>query len=111
MLLEGGPTLAAAFLSRGLIDEVVAYLAPVLLGAGPAAVDDFGAGTIAAALRLTRPRARLLGEGDDLAVRIVADVPAGPPGGEGGEPPDGGRPSPPAPSDMRRRITDVHRNH
>ncbi len=111
VLLEGGPTLAAAFLSRGLIDEVVAYLAPVLLGAGPAAVDDFGAGTIAAALRLTRPRARLLGEGDDLAVRIVADVPAGPPGGEGGEPPDGGRPSPPALSDMRRRITDVHRNH
>ena len=36
VLLEGGPTLAAAFLRAGLVDEVVAYVAPVLLGAGPA---------------------------------------------------------------------------
>ena len=37
VLLEGGPTLAAAFLRAGLVDEVVVYLAPKLLGAGPAA--------------------------------------------------------------------------
>ena len=35
VLLEGGPTLAAAFLRAGLVDEVVAYVAPVLLGSGP----------------------------------------------------------------------------
>ena len=40
--LEGGPTLAAAFLRAGLVDEVVAYLAPALLGSGPAAVGDLG---------------------------------------------------------------------
>lgn len=41
--LEGGPALAAAFLEAGLIDEVVAYLAPALLGRGARASGDFGA--------------------------------------------------------------------
>ena len=52
VLLEGGPTLAAAFVRAGLVDEVVAYVAPVLLGAGRAPVGDLGIGTIADALRL-----------------------------------------------------------
>ena len=51
VFLEGGPTLAAAFLRAGLVDEVVAYVAPVLLGDGSAAVADIGIGTIADALR------------------------------------------------------------
>ena len=34
VLLEGGPTLAGAFLSVGLIDEVRVFVAPKLLGAG-----------------------------------------------------------------------------
>uniref|UniRef100_UPI0015EFF120 RibD family protein n=1 Tax=Streptomyces phytophilus TaxID=722715 RepID=UPI0015EFF120 len=52
VLLEGGPTLAGAFLAAGLVDRVVCYLAPVLLGAGPAALADAGIGTIGEALRL-----------------------------------------------------------
>lgn len=52
VFLEGGPTLAAAFLSEGLVDEVVAYVAPVLLGAGLRGVGDLGIGTIAEAMRL-----------------------------------------------------------
>lgn len=52
VLVEGGPTLAAAFLTAGLVDEVHAYVAPVLLGAGPAAVGDLGVGTIGDAVRL-----------------------------------------------------------
>ncbi|MCY7394913.1 MAG: bifunctional diaminohydroxyphosphoribosylaminopyrimidine deaminase/5-amino-6-(5-phosphoribosylamino)uracil reductase RibD, partial [Nocardioides sp.] len=51
VFLEGGPRLAAAFLSAGLVDEVVAYVAPVLLGAGRPAVADLGITTIAAAFR------------------------------------------------------------
>ncbi len=52
VLLEGGPTLAGAFLAAGLVDEVVAYLAPVLLGSGPAALGEAGITTMAGALRL-----------------------------------------------------------
>jgi diaminohydroxyphosphoribosylaminopyrimidine deaminase/5-amino-6-(5-phosphoribosylamino)uracil reductase len=52
VLLEGGPTLAGAFLRDGLVDRVIAYLAPALLGAGPAALSDAGVGTIADAISL-----------------------------------------------------------
>ena len=52
VLLEGGPTLAGAFLREGLVDRVIAYLAPALLGAGPAALSDAGVGTIAEAIAL-----------------------------------------------------------
>ncbi|MCX5202615.1 bifunctional diaminohydroxyphosphoribosylaminopyrimidine deaminase/5-amino-6-(5-phosphoribosylamino)uracil reductase RibD [Streptomyces sp. NBC_00237] len=52
VLLEGGPTLAGAFVAAGAVDKVVGYLAPVLLGAGPAALADAGITTIADALRL-----------------------------------------------------------
>lgn len=51
-LLEGGPTLAGAFVQQGLVDRVVGYLAPALLGAGPAAMQDAGVTTISAAHRL-----------------------------------------------------------
>ena len=47
VLLEGGPTLAGAFVEARCVDEVVAYLAPKLLGAGPAALGDAGIATIA----------------------------------------------------------------
>jgi diaminohydroxyphosphoribosylaminopyrimidine deaminase / 5-amino-6-(5-phosphoribosylamino)uracil reductase len=50
--LEGGPTLAGAFWRAGLVDEVVAYIAPVLLGSGRHALDDAGVTTIGEALRL-----------------------------------------------------------
>jgi diaminohydroxyphosphoribosylaminopyrimidine deaminase/5-amino-6-(5-phosphoribosylamino)uracil reductase len=51
VFLEGGATLAAAFLQAGLVDEIVVYVAPMLLGAGRSAVADLGITTIAAALR------------------------------------------------------------
>ncbi|MCW2816818.1 MAG: ribD 2 [Nocardioides sp.] len=53
VFLEGGPTLAAAFVTAGLVDEIVAYVAPALLGAGLPAVADLGITTIADALRPT----------------------------------------------------------
>jgi len=51
VFLEGGPTLAAAFLQAGLVDEIVAYVAPFLLGSGRPAVADLGITTIADAFR------------------------------------------------------------
>ncbi|MFE3327103.1 bifunctional diaminohydroxyphosphoribosylaminopyrimidine deaminase/5-amino-6-(5-phosphoribosylamino)uracil reductase RibD [Streptomyces sp. NPDC059176] len=52
VLLEGGPRLAGSFVAAGAVDRVVGYLAPVFLGAGPAALADAGITTITDALRL-----------------------------------------------------------
>jgi diaminohydroxyphosphoribosylaminopyrimidine deaminase/5-amino-6-(5-phosphoribosylamino)uracil reductase len=52
VFVEGGATLAGALLAAGLVDEVVAYLAPALLGAGTAALEGAGITTIDQALRL-----------------------------------------------------------
>ncbi|MCW2709386.1 MAG: ribD [Frankiales bacterium] len=69
VLLEGGPTLAAAFYRAGLVDEVVAYLAPALLGAGPAAVGDLGIGTITDIARLHLIDVTRIGEDVRLTLR------------------------------------------
>jgi diaminohydroxyphosphoribosylaminopyrimidine deaminase/5-amino-6-(5-phosphoribosylamino)uracil reductase len=52
VLLEGGPTLAGAFLEAECVDEVIAYLAPKLLGSGAPALADAGITTIANAVSL-----------------------------------------------------------
>ncbi|SPM37187.1 bifunctional diaminohydroxyphosphoribosylaminopyrimidine deaminase/5-amino-6-(5-phosphoribosylamino)uracil reductase [Mycobacterium rhizamassiliense] len=51
VLLEGGPTLAGAFLRAGVVDRILAYVAPMLLGGPVTVVDDVGVPTIAKALR------------------------------------------------------------
>jgi diaminohydroxyphosphoribosylaminopyrimidine deaminase/5-amino-6-(5-phosphoribosylamino)uracil reductase len=74
VFLEGGPTLAAAFLRAGLVDEVVAYVAPMLLGSGRHAVGDLGIPTISGALHLTVTDVTVLEpviSGDDTDVRIT----------------------------------------
>jgi diaminohydroxyphosphoribosylaminopyrimidine deaminase/5-amino-6-(5-phosphoribosylamino)uracil reductase len=71
VFLEGGPTLAAAFLAAGLVDEVVAYVAPMLLGAGRSAVADLGIATIADALHLDVGDVTVLGEGAETNVRLT----------------------------------------
>ena len=71
--LEGGPTLAAAFLEAGLVDEVIAYLAPALLGAGPPALGDLGIRTMDQALRLTPHEVTTIGP--DIRVRASIATP------------------------------------
>jgi len=74
VLLEGGPTLAAAFLRAGLVDEVVVYLAPILLGAGLSAVGDLGITAIDHALHLPVTDVTVLealNAGDDVNVRLT----------------------------------------
>jgi len=72
VLLEGGPTLAAAMWRSGDVDEVVAYLAPALLGAGPAAVADLGIATIADIARLHLTDVSRLGDDVRLTLRRAA---------------------------------------
>ncbi|RCG17298.1 bifunctional diaminohydroxyphosphoribosylaminopyrimidine deaminase/5-amino-6-(5-phosphoribosylamino)uracil reductase RibD [Streptomyces diacarni] len=75
VLLEGGATLAGAFVAAGLVDRVVGYLAPVLLGAGPAALGEAGISTIAQALRLTVSETVRLGP--DLRITAVGGAAPG----------------------------------
>lgn len=81
VFLEGGPTLAAAFLRAGLVDEIVTYVAPMLLGAGSAAVADLGISTIAGALRPTVTDITVLPgiEGDEPNIRLTMTPPMTPP--------------------------------
>lgn len=51
VILEGGPTLAGAFVRAGLVDRILAYLAPTLLGGPITAIDDAGVSTISQARR------------------------------------------------------------
>jgi diaminohydroxyphosphoribosylaminopyrimidine deaminase / 5-amino-6-(5-phosphoribosylamino)uracil reductase len=66
LFLEGGPTLAAAFLEAGEIDEARVFVAPILIGAGPSAVEGAGVAAIADAARavsVTSPQV-----GDDVLI-------------------------------------------
>ncbi len=64
--VEGGPTLASAFVAAELVDEFLIYLAPSLLGGGMLALGDIGVDTIGAAKRLQIDSIEQLG--DDLLV-------------------------------------------
>ncbi|MHB1615400.1 MAG: bifunctional diaminohydroxyphosphoribosylaminopyrimidine deaminase/5-amino-6-(5-phosphoribosylamino)uracil reductase RibD [Actinomycetes bacterium] len=71
VLLEGGPTLAGAFVGAGLVDRVVAYVAPVLLGQGPAALGPAGVCTIADAVRLQVDEVVPIGTDVRISGRVV----------------------------------------
>jgi len=68
VLLEGGPRLAGAMVAAGLVDRVVAYVAPALLGRGAAALEGAGVDTLAGAHRLDLVDVQRVG----ADVRLVA---------------------------------------
>ncbi len=74
VLLEGGPTLAGAFLRAGVIDRILAYVAPILLGGPITAVDDVGVPSIARALRWRYDGVERIGP--DLLLSLVPREPA-----------------------------------
>ena len=57
LLLEGGPTLATAFLASGLVDKVLVFVAPTVSGSGPFLVGD-----LPAPIRLSRLEGRSVGQ-------------------------------------------------
>ncbi|MGQ9692664.1 MAG: bifunctional diaminohydroxyphosphoribosylaminopyrimidine deaminase/5-amino-6-(5-phosphoribosylamino)uracil reductase RibD [Thermaceae bacterium] len=62
VLLEGGPTLAGAFVERGLVDKFAFFLAPKLLGEGRGVLEGFGVEKVQEARRLRPFRREWLGE-------------------------------------------------
>ncbi len=68
VFVEGGPTLASAFLAAGLVDELLVYLAPTLIGGPQTALTELGVIGIGDQHRLRFVHIDQLGE--DL--RIIA---------------------------------------
>lgn len=68
LLLEGGPTLAAAFLASDLVDKLLLFVAPTLSGEGPYAL-----GALPAPVSLTRLTARPVG--DDILLEAYVHEP------------------------------------
>jgi diaminohydroxyphosphoribosylaminopyrimidine deaminase/5-amino-6-(5-phosphoribosylamino)uracil reductase len=68
LLLEGGPTLAAAFLERDLVDKLLVFVAPTLAGDGPAMLAG-----LPGPLDLRRLEARRVG--DDVLLQAYVHEP------------------------------------
>lgn len=66
VFVEGGPTIASAFLQAGLVDDVLVYIAPTLIGGPRLALTDIGVSTITDQRRLAVASVDRLG--DDLLV-------------------------------------------
>ena len=66
LYVEGGPTVASAFVAAGLVDEYSVFLAPALLGGARTAIGDIGVESIGDARRLTIHDVERLG--DDLMI-------------------------------------------
>ncbi|MEV7661895.1 bifunctional diaminohydroxyphosphoribosylaminopyrimidine deaminase/5-amino-6-(5-phosphoribosylamino)uracil reductase RibD [Paenarthrobacter sp. NPDC089316] len=47
VMVEGGSSILSTFLAAGLVDELIVYLAPTLLGSGTPALNDLGITTLA----------------------------------------------------------------
>jgi diaminohydroxyphosphoribosylaminopyrimidine deaminase/5-amino-6-(5-phosphoribosylamino)uracil reductase len=68
LLLEGGPTLATAFLQAGLVDKLLVFVAPKLAGAGPTLL-----GELDESVELSRFETRRVGE--DLLLTAYVNEP------------------------------------
>ena len=66
VFVEGGPTVASAFIAAGLVDEYLIYLAPTLIGGPTLALGDIGVTTIAEQRRLAVTGVETLG--DDILI-------------------------------------------
>ncbi|PPG42166.1 bifunctional diaminohydroxyphosphoribosylaminopyrimidine deaminase/5-amino-6-(5-phosphoribosylamino)uracil reductase RibD [Pseudoclavibacter sp. RFBA6] len=71
-IVEGGPTISAAFLRAGLVDEIDAYVAPILLGDGASSVASLDIGRLRDASRWATESVRALGV--DTLIHLVRDT-------------------------------------
>ena len=68
LLLEGGPTLAAAFLEAGLVDKLLVFTAPRISGDGPGMLEG-----LPRPIELTRMQARPIGS--DVLIQAYLNEP------------------------------------
>ena len=72
--VEGGPTIASAFVSAGLVDKFLVFLAPVLIGGPSLAIGDLKITTIADAKRLSVDSIEQLGDDLLITARVRSDA-------------------------------------
>jgi diaminohydroxyphosphoribosylaminopyrimidine deaminase/5-amino-6-(5-phosphoribosylamino)uracil reductase len=66
--VEGGPRVASEFLKAGLVDEIIVYLAPMLLGGNNVSLQDIGVQTMTEAIGLEIVENKMLGR--DVYLRL-----------------------------------------
>jgi len=79
VFVEGGPTIASAFVAAGLADELFIYLAPKLLGGPQVALGELGISTIAEAKDLSITELRRLGNDVLIVARPTQNSTIAPP--------------------------------
>jgi diaminohydroxyphosphoribosylaminopyrimidine deaminase/5-amino-6-(5-phosphoribosylamino)uracil reductase len=73
VFVEGGPTVASAFIAAGYADEYLVYLAPVVIGGSKTATTDVGVATMADLGRLAITKVERLGEDILIVARPVGE--------------------------------------
>jgi diaminohydroxyphosphoribosylaminopyrimidine deaminase/5-amino-6-(5-phosphoribosylamino)uracil reductase len=66
--VEGGPRVASEYLKAGLVDEIIVYLAPMLLGGNNVSLQDIGVDSMPAAIGLEIVENKMLGR--DIYLRM-----------------------------------------
>ncbi len=75
VLVEAGPTLSGALIQAGLVDELILYLAPKLLGgAAKPLVHLPGLEKLADCVQLDIQSMKTIGQGADQNIRVIAHV-------------------------------------
>ena len=67
--VEGGPKVASEFVKAGLVDEIIVYLAPMLLGGSNVSLEDIGVSSMPEAIGLEIVEHKMLGKDVYLRAR------------------------------------------
>ena len=74
LMVEGGATVAAAFVQSGLVDEVRWYVAPAVLGTGTPAIGDLGISTLSDRVALRISNVQMCGADVRIDAYVVREA-------------------------------------
>lgn len=74
VLVEAGPTFGSALLAAGLIDEIVIYIAPAILGSGLGGIADLGIRSINEKLQLTLISQEVIDQDIKITYQVEANA-------------------------------------
>jgi diaminohydroxyphosphoribosylaminopyrimidine deaminase/5-amino-6-(5-phosphoribosylamino)uracil reductase len=74
LMVEGGATVAAAFVQAGLVDEVRWYVAPAVLGTGTPAIGNLGISTLSDRVALRISNVQMCGADVRIDAYVVREA-------------------------------------